>query len=76
MMRRTIYTCYSLLLATVLLPGTTSCTSRCGTVDESRLSYIDTRVGTAPSATHTAGLFGRIRKNTGKPFRRYSNPTE
>ena len=40
MMRRTIYTCYSLLLATVLLPGTTSCTSRCGTVDESRLSYI------------------------------------
>ena len=44
MMRRTIYTCYSLLLATVLLPGTISCTSRCGTVDESRLSYIDTRV--------------------------------
>ena len=55
MMRRTIYTCYSLLLATVLLPGTISCTSHCGTVDESRLSYIDTRVGNAPSATHTPG---------------------
>ena len=66
MMRRTIYTCYSLLLATVLLPGTTSCTSRCGTVDESRLSYIDTRVGTAPSATHTAGLFGRDTEEYGQ----------
>ena len=38
MMRRTIYTCYSLLLATVLLPGTTSCTGRCGTGDEARLA--------------------------------------
>ena len=66
MMRRTIYTCYSLLLATVLLPGTTSCTSRCGTVDESRLSYIDTRVGTAPSATHTAGLLGRDTEEYGQ----------
>ena len=66
MMRRTIYTCYSLLLATVLLPGTISCTSRCGTVDESRLSYIDTRVGTAPSATNTAGLFGRDTEEYGQ----------
>lgn len=66
MIRRTIYTCYSLLLATVLLPGTTSCTSRCGTIDESRLSYIDTRVGTAPSATHTAGLFGRDTEEYGQ----------
>ena len=66
MMRRTIYTCYSLLLATVLLPGTISCTSHCGTVDESRLSYIDTRVGTAPSATHTAGLFGRDTEEYGQ----------
>lgn len=75
-MKRTIYTYCSLLLVAALLPGTTSCTGRCGTDDESRLSYIDTRVGTAPSATHTAGLFGKIRKNTGKPFRQYSNPTE
>ena len=77
MMRRTIYTCYSLLLATVLLPGTTSCTSRCGTVDESRLSYIDTRVGTAPQCDPYSGdCLAGIRKNTGKPSRRYSNPTE
>lgn len=76
MMRRTIYTCYSLLLATVLLPGTTSCTSRCGTVDESRLSYIDTRVGTAPVRPIQRGCLAGIRKNTGKPSRRYSNPTE
>ena len=47
-MKRTIYTYCSLLLVTVLLPGTTSCTGRCGMDDESRLSYIDTRVGTAP----------------------------
>ena len=41
-MKRTIYTYCSLLLVTVLLPGTTSCTGRCGMDDESRLSYIDT----------------------------------
>ena len=75
MMRRTIYTCYSLLLATVLLPGTTSCTSRCGTVDESRLSYIDTRVP-PPVRPIQRGCLAGIRKNTGKPSRRYSNPTE
>ncbi len=67
MMRRTIYTCYSLLLATVLLPGTISCTSHCGTVDESRLSYIDTRVGTAPQCDPYSGVvwqgYGRIRAN-------------
>ena len=67
-MKRTIYTYCSLLLAAALLPGTTSCTGRCGTDDESRLSYIDTRVGTAPSATHTAGLFG---KKMGLPVKRF-----
>ena len=40
MMRRTIYTCYSLLLATVLLPGTISCTSHCGTVDDYPISIL------------------------------------
>ena len=67
-MKRTIYTYCSLLLAAALLPGTTSCTGRCGMDDESRLSYIDTRVGTAPSATHTAGLFG---KKMGLPVKRF-----
>lgn len=65
-MKRTIYTYCSLLLAAALLPGTTSCTGRCGTDDESRLSYIDTRVGTAPSATHTAGLFGKDTEEYGQ----------
>ena len=65
-MKRTIYTYCSLLLVTVLLPGTTSCTGRCGMDDESRLSYIDTRVGTAPSATHTAGLFGKDTEEYGQ----------
>ena len=65
-MKRTIYTYCSLLLVTALLPGTTSCTGRCGMDDESRLSYIDTRVGTAPSATHTAGLFGKDTEEYGQ----------
>lgn len=65
-MKRTIYTYCSLLLVAALLPGTTSCTGRCGTDDESRLSYIDTRVGTAPSATHTAGLFGKNTEEYGQ----------
>ena len=27
--------------------------------EEKRLPYVDTRIGTAPSVTHTAGLFGK-----------------
>ena len=30
------------------------------------LAYIDTRVGTAPSATHTAGRFGRNTEEYGQ----------
>ena len=74
-MKRTIYTYCSLLLVTALLPGTTSCTGRCGMDDESRLSYIDTRVGTAPSPIQP-DCSAKIPKNTGKLFQQYSNPTE
>ena len=75
-MKRTIYTYCSLLLAAALLPGTTSCTGRCGMDDESRLSYIDTRVGTAPVPPIQPDCSAKIPKNTGKLFQQYSNPTE
>ena len=76
-MKRTIYTYCSLLLVTALLPGTTSCTGRCGMDDESRLSYIDTRVGTAPSATPYSRIvrqrYRRIRANSSSSTRTQRN---
>ena len=43
---------YLLILCSLFM----SCT---GHQEESLLSYVDTRTGTAPSITHTAGLFGK-----------------
>ena len=43
---------YLLILCSLFM----SCT---GHQEESLLSYVDTRTGTAPSVTHTAGLFGK-----------------
>ena len=40
-----------------------SCT---GHQEESLLSYVDTRTGTAPSITHTAGLFGKNTEEYGQ----------
>ena len=40
-----------------------SCT---GHQEESLLSYVDTRTGTAPSVTHTAGLFGKNTEEYGQ----------
>lgn len=40
-----------------------SCT---GHQEETLLPYVDTRVGTAPSATHTAGLFGKNTEEYGQ----------
>lgn len=50
----------SLLIACMLL---VSCT---GHEEESLLPYVDTRVGTAPSTTHTAGLFGKSTEEYGQ----------
>lgn len=49
-----------LLTACILL---VSCT---GHEEESLLPYVDTRVGTAPSTTHTAGLFGKSTEEYGQ----------
>lgn len=49
-----------LLTACILL---VSCT---GHKEEPILSYVDTRVGTAPSTTHTAGLFGKSTEEYGQ----------
>jgi predicted alpha-1,2-mannosidase len=44
-----------------------SCTGdKRDTAKDSLLAYIDTRVGTAPSATHTAGRFGRNTEEYGQ----------
>lgn len=34
--------------------------------EEKRLPYVDTRIGTAPSVTHTAGLFGKNTEEYGQ----------
>lgn len=73
-MKRLPRTCSSLLLAALLLPGTLSCNRSAGTSSsaagslsgEPRLAYIDTRVGTAPSVTRTAGLFGKNTEEYGQ----------
>ena len=41
-------------------------TSCSGHQEESLLSYVDTRTGTAPSMTHTAGLFGKNTEEYGQ----------
>lgn len=37
-----------------------------GIAEEERLQYVDTRIGTAPSVTHTAGLFGKNTEEYGQ----------
>ena len=50
---------YLLVLCSLFM----SCT---GHQEESLLSYVDTRTGTAPSITHTAGLFGKNTEEYGQ----------
>ena len=50
---------YLLILCSLFM----SCT---GHQEESLLSYVDTRTGTAPSITHTAGLFGKNTEEYGQ----------
>lgn len=52
-----------------ITPVIISCTN--GQNDNNLLSYIDTRVGTAASTTHTAGMFGNTPKNTDKHYLPY-----
>ncbi len=61
-MRQTISTYVTVLLAAISLPGVTSCTGN----KESLLAYVDTRVGTAPSITQTAGKFGKSTEEYGQ----------
>lgn len=65
-MKRTLYTCYPLLLMAVWLSFAASCSSSRNKQKESLVQYIDTRVGTAPSSTHTAGMFGKHTEEYGQ----------
>ena len=47
-----------------ITPVIISCTN--GQNDNNLLSYIDTRVGTAASTTHTAGMFGKHTEEYGQ----------
>lgn len=61
-MLRKKYLTYNFLLSFLLC---TSCTEKTDT-NLSFLSYIDTRVGTAASTTHTAGMFGKHTEEYGQ----------
>jgi putative alpha-1,2-mannosidase len=66
-MRQITHTCYSVLLAAMSLQCVMSCTGgKRSTVEDSPLAYIDTRIGTARSATHTAGRFGKHTEEYGQ----------
>ena len=65
-MKRTVYTYCPLLLMAVWLSNMTSCSSSQKGQGESLVQYIDTRVGTAPSSTHTAGMFGKHTEEYGQ----------
>lgn len=65
-MKRTAYTYCPLLLMVVWLSGMVSCSSSQKEQGESLVQYIDTRVGTAPSSTHTAGMFGKHTEEYGQ----------
>lgn len=59
-MKRTFCTyCRSALWATLWLLTAASCSSGETGDEEQLLPYVDTRVGTAPSTTHTAGTLDR-----------------
>lgn len=66
-MKRTFCTyCCSALLATLSLLSVASCSSGDTGDKELLLPYVDTRVGTAPSTTHTAGTFGKSTEEYGQ----------
>ena len=66
-MRQTIYTYCFALLAIISLQSTMSCSGGYrDTIEDSRIKYIDTRIGTAASTTHTAGKFGKNTEEYGQ----------
>lgn len=66
-MKRTFCTyCRPALWATLWLLTAASCSSGETGDGEQLLPYVDTRVGTAPSTTHTAGTFGKSTEEYGQ----------
>lgn len=66
-MKQTIYTYCFALLAMISLLSTMSCSGGYrNTIEDSWIKYIDTRIGTAASTTHTAGKFGKNTEEYGQ----------
>lgn len=65
-MRQTVNTCCSVLLAVASLSCIASCSTPNGKGTKTLLEYVETRVGTAPSVTHTAGTFGKSTEEYGQ----------
>ena len=66
-MKRTAYIYCSMLLAAASLSCIASCSlPNNGRGQKSLLDYVDTRVGTSPSITHTAGTFGKSTEEYGQ----------
>ncbi|EKU90235.1 GH92 family glycosyl hydrolase [Bacteroides oleiciplenus] len=66
-MKRTVCTYCSMLLVAASLSCVTSCSPpNDGRGQKSLLDYVDTRVGTSPSITHTAGTFGKSTEEYGQ----------
>lgn len=63
-MKTFLPTLFKSLIYGAITPLAISCTN--GQTTESSLSYIDTRVGTAASITHTAGMFGKHTEEYGQ----------
>lgn len=55
---------YSVLCIFSVAGFCTACSEK--SAEEKRLPYVDTRIGTAPSVTHTAGLFGKNTEEYGQ----------
>lgn len=65
-MRRRNNISLSVLLAAMLLQSVVSCTNHRNATGKLLLEYVDTRVGSAPSITHTAGMFGKKTEEYGQ----------
>lgn len=65
-MKQTVNTCCSVLLAVASLSCIASCSAPNGKGTKTLLEYVETRVGTAPSITHTAGTFGKSTEEYGQ----------
>ena len=63
-MKTLLPTLFKSLICGTITPLVISCAN--GQTTESSLSYIDTRVGTAASITHTAGMFGKHTEEYGQ----------